>query len=63
MNNNDLLKAVALYVIAEGAEKESAKKMVEKILGARTPNPQTRERTDVENTIRRMLAEVVRNGL
>lgn len=58
MNNNDLLKAVARYVIADGNQKELAKSRVEEILESLTPDLQTRERADAETTIRRMLMEL-----
>ncbi|MBR7179434.1 MAG: sporulation initiation factor Spo0A C-terminal domain-containing protein [Oscillospiraceae bacterium] len=58
MENNDLLAAVAAYVVADGHEQELAKSKVKRILNGISSAPPERKRESVEAAIRRVLVEL-----
>lgn len=55
MENNDLLAAVAAYVVADGHEQELAKAKVKRILNGISSAPPERKAESVEAAIRRVL--------
>lgn len=58
MENNDLLAAVAAYVVADGHEQELAKAKVKRILNGISSAPPERKAESVEAAIRRVLVEL-----
>lgn len=58
MENNDLLAAVAAYVVADGHEQELAKAKVKQILNGISSAPPERKAESVEAAIRRVLVEL-----
>lgn len=58
MNSNDLLAAVAAYVVAEDGEKALAKAKVKRILNGISSAPPERKKESAEAAIKRMLLEL-----